>query len=102
MVLDKAFLVVVGSELFGNSFGVVRWFSMPRMIVDMEVRPPVGLLVTVHFQHVRDDGNDEIVARCTVDRHLQVGEEEGGDGLVVMRVQDFVATQTTVAHDRIQ
>jgi len=112
MEMNKAFLVVIGSELFGDSFGVVRSCSDSILLVEMSYRPPVGTTVTVHFQNVRDDSNpDEIVARATVDRYLETGSgmcarARGSCGrlpdLVRLRIVEFVATQAQVAEDRIQ
>lgn len=67
---DKAFLVVIGSELYGDSYAVARNVSAGGILVEMSYAPPLGTVVTVHFQHKRDDGQlDEIVARAEVKHH---------------------------------
>src|SRR5678815_2026459 len=76
---DKAFLVVIGSELYGDSFAIGRNISGGGLLVEMTYAPPIGTVVTVHFQHIREsDGDierdgfgaprfvDEIVARAEV------------------------------------
>ena len=50
---DKAFLVVIGSELYGDSFAIARNISAGGCLVEMSYAPPLGTIVTVHFQHVR-------------------------------------------------
>ena len=52
---DKAFLVVIGSELYGDTAAVARNISAGGILVEMTYAPPLGTVVTVHFQHVRDD-----------------------------------------------
>jgi hypothetical protein len=69
---DKAFLVVIGSELYGDSFAIARNISAGGLLVEMSYAPPLGTVVTVHFQYVRagdDNGVDEIVARAEVKHH---------------------------------
>jgi hypothetical protein len=67
---DKAFLVVIGSELYGDSFAIARNISAGGILVEMSYAPPLGTVVTVHFQQTRDDGQlDEIVARAEVKHH---------------------------------
>src|SRR5258707_6366844 len=67
---DKAFLVVIGSEIYGDSFAVARNVSAGGILVEMTYAPPLRTVVTVHFQHVRDDDQlDEIVARAEVKHH---------------------------------
>jgi hypothetical protein len=67
---DKAFLVVIGSELYGDSCAVARNISAGGILVEMSYAPPLGTVVTVHFQQARDDGRvDEIVARAEVKHH---------------------------------
>jgi hypothetical protein len=52
---DKAFLVMIGSELYGDTVAVARNISAGGILVEMSYAPPLGTVVTVHFQHVRDD-----------------------------------------------
>jgi hypothetical protein len=60
---DKAFLVMIGSELYGDTVAVARNISAGGILVEMSYAPPLGTVVTVHFQHVRDqdelDGNGD-------------------------------------------
>ena len=70
MRFDKAFLVVIGSELYGESVAIARNVSAGGILVEMSYAPPLGTVVTVHFQHVRgEDLVDEIVARAEVKHH---------------------------------
>lgn len=64
---DKAFLVVIGSELYGDTVAVARNISAGGILVEMTYAPPLGTVVTVHFQCVRDDDP------------LERGETGGGD-----------------------
>jgi hypothetical protein len=67
---DKAFLVVIGSELYGDSFAIARNVSAGGILVEMTYSPPLGTVVTVHFQHARgEDLLDEIVVRAEVKHH---------------------------------
>lgn len=64
---DKAFPVVVGSEIFGDSSAVARNISLGGMMVEMLEPVPLGSFVTVHFR-IPDSGSD-IVARAEVKHH---------------------------------
>ena len=67
---DKAFVVVVGSELYGDAVAIARNVSAGGILVEMSYAPPLGTVVTVHFQIARDDGElDELVARAEVKHH---------------------------------
>jgi hypothetical protein len=67
---DKAFVVVIGSELYGDTFAIARNVSAGGILVEMSYAPPLGTVVTVHFQHPRgDDLIDEIVVRAEVKHH---------------------------------
>src|SRR5678809_960262 len=67
---DKVFLVVIGSELYGDSFAIARNVSAGGILVEMPYAPPLGTVVTVHFQHAHEDDRiDEIVARAEVKHH---------------------------------
>lgn len=70
---DKAFPVVIGSELYGDSFAIARNVSAGGILVEMAYAPPLGTMVTVHFQHCRGHGDDwridEIVVRSEVKHH---------------------------------
>src|SRR5690349_12782633 len=52
---DKAFLVMIGSEIYGDTTAVARNVSTGGILVEMTYAPPLGTVVTVHFQHTRDD-----------------------------------------------
>ena len=67
---DKAFVVVIGSELYGDSIAVGRNISEGGLLVEMSYAPPLGTIVTVHFQYFHaEDQIDEIVARAEVKHH---------------------------------
>lgn len=77
---DKAFLVVIGSELYGDSFGIARNVSAGGILVEMTYAPPLGTIVTVHFQHARgEDLLDEIVVRAEVKHHHYLNFSGGRD-----------------------
>ncbi|HEY0483071.1 MAG TPA: PilZ domain-containing protein [Kofleriaceae bacterium] len=77
---DKAFLVVIGSEQYGDSVAVARNVSAGGILVEMTYAPPLGTVVTVHFQHARDDEQlDEIVLRAEVKHHHYLNFTGGND-----------------------
>jgi hypothetical protein len=93
---DKAFLVVIGSELYGDSFAVARNISAGGILVEMTYAPPLGSVVTVHFQQARDDDQlDEIVARAEVKHHHYLNFTGGNDAAssraIGLRFLEFVA-----------
>jgi hypothetical protein len=77
MRFDKAFSVVVGSEIYGDSRGVARNISAGGMFVELVDPPPLGSVVTVHFR-IPGSGED-IVARAEVKHHycLNVASQSG-------------------------
>ena len=82
---DKAFLVVIGSELYGDSFAIARNVSAGGILVEMSYAPPLGTVVTVHFQYTRSRKDartriDEIVARAEVKHHHYLNFTGDGDG----------------------
>lgn len=92
---DKAFLVVIGSELYGDSFAIARNISSGGILVEMTYAPPLGTVVTVHFQVVRDDEQlDEIVARAEVKHHHYLNFAGGNDAAsaraIGLRFLDFI------------
>lgn len=93
---DKAFLVVIGSELYGDSFAIARNVSAGGILVEMTYAPPLGTVVTVHFQHVRgEDQLDEIVVRAEVKHHHYLnftgsGEEAASTRAIGLRFLEFV------------
>jgi PilZ domain len=92
---DKAFLVVIGSELYGDSFAIARNISAGGLLVEMSYAPPLGTVVTVHFQYAHDDEQlDEIVARAEVKHHHYLNFSGGNDAAsaraIGLRFLDFV------------
>ena len=92
---DKAFLVVIGSELYGDSFAIARNVSAGGILVEMTYAPPLGTVVTVHFQHVRgDDRIDEIVVRSEVKHHHYLNFTGSGEAAstraIGLRFLEFV------------
>jgi hypothetical protein len=116
---DKAFLVVIGSELYGDAFAIARNISAGGCLVEMSYAPPLGTIVTVHFQHVRfadvpDDQRaqmsipsaiDEIVARAEVKHHHYLNFRGGDDAAsargIGLRFIEFVDAGTNIDADRI-
>ncbi len=103
---DKAFLVMIGSELYGDSFAIARNVSAGGILVEMTYAPPLGTVVTVHFQHARDDDElDEIVARAEVKHHHYLNFTGGNDAAsaraIGLRFVDFVDPQDRVDRDRL-
>ncbi|HWU85972.1 MAG TPA: hypothetical protein VN253_01805 [Kofleriaceae bacterium] len=92
---DKAFLVVIGSELYGDSFAIARNVSAGGILVEMTYAPPLGTIVTVHFQHPRgDDRVDEIVVRSEVKHHHYLNFSGSGEAAstraIGLRFLEFV------------
>ena len=103
---DKAFLVVIGSELYGDSFAVARNVSAGGILVEMTYAPPLGTIVTVHFHHARDDDQiDEIVARAEVKHHHYLNFAGGNDAAsaraIGLRFLEFLDPQERIAPDRV-
>jgi hypothetical protein len=103
---DKAFLVVIGSELYGDSFAIARNVSAGGILVEMSYAPPLGTVVTVHFQHARDDEQlDEIVARAEVKHHHYLNFTGGNDAAsaraIGMRFIEFIDPDERIAADRL-
>jgi hypothetical protein len=92
---DKAFLVVIGSELYGDSFAIARNVSAGGILVEMSYAPPLGTVVTVHFQHARgEDDIDEIVVRAGVKHHHYLNFTGSGEAAstraIGLRFLEFV------------
>jgi hypothetical protein len=92
---DKAFLVVIGSELYGDSFAIARNVSAGGILVEMSYAPPLGTVVTVHFQHARsEDELDEIVVRAEVKHHHYLNFTGSGEAAstraIGLRFLEFV------------
>lgn len=111
---DKAFLVVIGSELYGDSFAIARNISAGGLLVEMPYAPPLGTIVTVHFQYVREDladadrgapRVDEIVARAEVKHHHYLNFRDGEDAAsargIGLRFIEFLDAGERVEGDRI-
>jgi len=103
---DKAFLVVIGSELYGDSFAIARNISAGGLLVEMSYAPPLGTVVTVHFQYMREgDVMDEIVARAEVKHHHYLNFTGGNDAAsaraIGLRFIEFLDPGDRVEAERI-
>ena len=103
---DKAFLVVIGSELYGDSFAIARNISAGGLLVEMSYAPPLGTIVTVHFQYMREgDVLDEIVARAEVKHHHYLNFTGGNDAAsaraIGLRFIEFLDPGDRVEAERI-
>lgn len=117
---DKAFLVVIGSELYGDSFAVARNISAGGLLCEMSYAPPLGTIVTVHFQHIRysdvpdsekaqlmiPSAVDEIVARAEVKHHHYLNFSRGEDDAasargIGLRFIEFIDAGARIEADRI-
>ena len=104
---DKAFVVVIGSELYGDAVAIARNVSAGGILVEMSYAPPLGTVVTVHFQHAREDGAlDELVARAEVKHHHYLnftGADEAASARAIgLRFLDFVDAGEAIQPERIQ
>jgi hypothetical protein len=103
---DKAFVVVVGSELYGDAVAIARNVSSGGILVEMSYAPPLGTVVTVHFQYARDACVDELVARAEVKHHHYLNFSGRGDQAATraigMRFLEFVDAGELVDPERIQ
>lgn len=103
---DKAFVVVIGSELYGDSVAIARNVSGGGILVEMSYAPPLGSVVTVHFQYVRDaEQTDEIVARAEVKHHHYLNFTGAGEAArsraIGLRFVEFVDLGDAVPQDRL-
>lgn len=106
---DKAFLVVIGSELYGDAFAIARNISGGGLLVEMSYAPPLGTIVTVHFQYIREGGEnpvmDEIVARAEVKHHHYLNFSGANDAAssraIGLRFIEFIDPGDRVEADRI-
>ena len=103
---DKAFPVVIGSELYGDTWAIARNVSAGGILVEMSYAPPLGTVVTVHFQHARgDDLMDEIVVRAEVKHHhflnFKGNEDAAASRAIGLRFVEFVDAGDRVAADRL-
>ena len=102
---DKAFLVVIGSELYGDTVAVARNISDGGILVEMTYAPPLGTVVTVHFQHAREDDQlDELVVRAEVKHHHYLNFAGGNDAAssraIGLRFLEFVDPEQRIPPDR--
>src|SRR5690606_27774228 len=97
-------------ELYGDSFAIARNISAGGLLVEMSYAPPLGTIVTVHFQYVRDTGGDEpvldeIVARAEVKHHHYLNFNAGSDAAstrgIGLRFVAFIDPGERVAPERI-
>ena len=103
---DKAFLVVIGSELYGDCHAIARNVSAGGILVEMSYAPPLGTVVHVHFQNPRaDDLLDEIVVRAEVKHHhyLNFGStgEAASSRAIGLRFLEFVDAGERIAPERL-
>jgi len=105
---DKAFLVVIGSELYGDSFAIARNVSSGGILVEMTYAPPLGTVVTVHFQIPRESEDEklhEIVARAEVKHHHYLNFLGGNDAAstraIGLRFLEFIDAGEPIDPDRI-
>ena len=106
---DKAFLVMIGSELYGDSCAIARNISAGGILVEMSYAPPLGTVVTVHFQYAREDEDqvDEIIARAEVKHHHYLnftgargGHDAASTRAIGLRFIDFLAPTERTAPER--
>jgi hypothetical protein len=105
---DKAFLVMIGSELYGDTCAIARNISAGGILVEMSYAPPLGTVVTVHFQYAREDDDlDEIIARAEVKHHHYLNFTGAGGGndaastrAIGLRFIDFLAPTERLAPER--
>ena len=103
---DKAFVVVIGSELYGDSVGIARNVSAGGILVEMSYAPPLGTVVTVHFQYTREDEQrDELVARAEVKHHHYLnftgGDEAASTRAIGLRFLEFLDAGEVILPERI-
>lgn len=103
---SKTFVVVVDSELYGETRGVARDISAGGILVEMSYAPPLGTVVTVHFQHVYNDGFvDEIVARAEVRHHHYLNFADGSElatsRAIGLRFLEFIDLGEVVVAERL-
>ncbi len=103
---DKAFLVVIGSEIYGDSVAIARNVSAGGILVEMTYAPPLGTVVTVHFQYAREgEMVDELVARAEVKHHHYLNFSGAGDQAsaraIGLRFLEFVDAGERIDPERI-
>lgn len=103
---DKAFVVVIGSELYGDAVAIARNISAGGLLVEMSYAPPLGSVVTVHFRYERNAGVfDEIVARAEVKHHHYLNfagaDDQASTRAIGLRFVEFLDPGERVERDRI-
>lgn len=115
---DKAFVVMIGSELYGETHAIARNVSAGGILVEMCYAPPLGTVVTVHFQHFRGEGGeadleaeaagsiDELVVRAEVKHHHYLNfnaadSEAAASRAIGMRFLEFVDTGDLRSVDKL-
>ena len=102
---DKAFIVVIGSELYGDTTAIARNISSGGLLVEMSYAPPLGTVVTVHFQYPREEVIDEIVARAEVKHHHYLNftgaNEAESTRAIGLRFLEFLDPGERIDADRI-
>ena len=96
---------MIGSELYGDSHAIARNVSAGGILVEMCYAPPLGTVVTVHFQHLRaaaaegeEPEIDELVVRAEVKHHHYLNFNTSSDNeaaasrAIGMRFLEFVDT----------
>lgn len=93
--LNKAFAVLVSSEIDGDCPAVARNVSAGGMFVEMRDPPPIGSVVTVSF--VRPDGGETMEVSAEVKHHFcfnyQVGNEPTSSRGVGLRFLEIVGAR---------
>lgn len=101
---DKAFVVVIGSELYGDAVAIARNVSSGGVLVEMSYAPPLGTIVTVHFQYAREGDTpivDELVARAEVKHHHYLNFGESMSRAIGLRFIEFVDAGERIDPERI-
>jgi hypothetical protein len=91
---NKVFVVVIGSELYGDTYAIARNVSAGGVLVEMTYAPPLGTVVTVHFKAPGGDDFDEMVVRAEVKHHHYLNFSGSGEAAATraigLRFLDFV------------
>jgi len=91
---NKVFVVVIGSELYGDTYAIARNVSAGGVLVEMTYAPPLGTVVTVHFKAPGGDEFDELVVRAEVKHHHYLNFSGSGEAAATraigLRFLDFV------------
>lgn len=92
MRFNKVFSVVIGSEIYGDSEAVARNISAGGMLIEMIDPPPLGSVVTVHFE--MPDCHGEITVRAEVKHHycfnFAVGDEPASTRGIGLKFIEFL------------